>query len=914
MLEKIGNNDILVSNYTSNFDVKEYIQEVLVPKAFPDIPMNKLNLGFTGVVSEYISQAVEDAYGYAALMMNEAFITKASLPNSIYAAGSLFNLGYTFATPSSCDFALEISLSDIVKYAELVQNTTTYRYVLDKDTKLILGDNVYKLDYDIFIEYTIINKKKVFNVYYDMEEINSISDVTSKYVKHQTSGDRWLILFLNLKEFERKVDTVSITDNLITTNSDIELSWTRQIAGLDLIYISTQGQRIPMTLKTKYTKPDSNPFAWYSFKDDYTITLSFSNNVGYWSPDFNSKIEYTIYTTRGKAGNFDSYDRNSGVPVKKTGERFSYNADTMMVALCYSGSIGGMDRGNIETLRDEIILSYNTANVLTTDNDLQLWFETNAKRYGTKAKFFKRRDDPSGRLFSQFIAITDDTYVYPTNTLSISFTPEECDLVESTSDDSTEYIITPGHLWEYYDDNSGNLVKMITRDGKPVTITDPPLPEINDERKFIFINPFYIKIHKNPDTMMMYNYLINDTSWPEDEEVSTTSFYRFQLGQLNIERSISVNETNKYHIEVTCVPVINEDENKEYVQNVDDNNYTSNSLRLVLITRSQGQDTGFIEMKPIEKLEGGSVIFATDLYIEDNIRNDMTIKILKDETGIHALSTGESEVFIDATNTSFDFIALMKENTTGSSLFDNIDGTNFSGYVVTNRFRNRYRELDLYKPMSMMRSNLIFTTEEGNNQGEIIRIEASLIPFIKYDIITDSERMMYFIRAFTEQYAAMEPVLSRLDGNSFIDMKLFNSYGKSNNYYIGPLEAGGELRTSNKLLDNVRVAVKLTMSVYDRTIYSQTELDVKSRIITIFDNLNTNNTDIHASAIIHDIIENVPNVRYVRFDGFNDNPVHMSSIFIKVTDESALSEDQLATRVPELIRVDEDSIIITEET
>ena len=63
MLEKIGNKDVIVRNYTSNFDIKEYIQEVLIPKAFPNIPVNKLNLGLTGIASEMIAQGIEDSAG-----------------------------------------------------------------------------------------------------------------------------------------------------------------------------------------------------------------------------------------------------------------------------------------------------------------------------------------------------------------------------------------------------------------------------------------------------------------------------------------------------------------------------------------------------------------------------------------------------------------------------------------------------------------------------------------------------------------------------------------------------------------------------------------------------------------------------------------------------------------------------------
>ena len=170
MLEKVGNKDVLVRNYTSNFDIKEYINSVLIPKAFPNITTNKLNLGFSGVVSEMISQAIEDSAGTAALMMNESFITRAVLPNSIYSEASLYNLGYKFATPSTCSFAVQLWLPDIIKYATRVTNTNTYRYKLDRDTKIILGDNSYKFDYDVIIDFQYIDGNRVFNIYYDMEE------------------------------------------------------------------------------------------------------------------------------------------------------------------------------------------------------------------------------------------------------------------------------------------------------------------------------------------------------------------------------------------------------------------------------------------------------------------------------------------------------------------------------------------------------------------------------------------------------------------------------------------------------------------------------------------------------------------------------------------------------------------------
>lgn len=917
MIEKQGN-DVLVRNYTSNFDIKEFIQDVLIPEAFPNIPMNKLNLGFTGITSEMISQAIEDAHGTASLMMNEAFITRATLPKSIYSEAALFDLGYTFATPSKCSFALQLWIEDVIKYSSPVRNTNTMRYKLDKDTKIIVGESTYRLDYDIIIDHQMIDGNRVFNIYYDTTEINSISDISNKYVRHQSTSIGWLVLFVSLREFDRYTESETISDNLITVNSDIELKWTGQIAGVDLVYITPQGERLPMKLKNQYTPESVEPFVWYHFYDDHTMILSFSNNAGYFSPAFNSKIEYTIYTCNGAKANFDIYDNKTGIPVQKTGDRYSYNANTRMVALCYGASTGGLNKGDIELLRNDVILAHNTVNVLSTDHDLQAWFNRYAKRFGTKSEFFKRRDDPSGKLFSQFVAIVDDSYVYPTNTLTISVSQEEFDFINNDANGiNQEFIIKPGHLWEYDDngdDITRNRVKMVKGTNGMAMVTDEAIPQITKERPFMFVNPFFIKIYRDPTISANYNYLINHTSWPEDIPISSDSFYQFQLATFSIERSLSKKRNNKYKLQVICVPVITESETIKYINGIGENfPLYENNLRLVLITRTaKDGETGYIEMTPVELRQGGSVLFETEIAVYDNIRSDMLLEVDIDNTpGIKSLITvGDKagKIFIDAIETSFHFACLMKDfsGRTITNLFGNNE---FAGYTMTNRFANAHRDLTLYKPMSMMRSYITF---EGENND--YKVQASLTPLLKYDVPLDEKKMAYFIRAFDEQYSAMEPVLSKLDGNTSIDYKLYNTYGRSENYYIGPKDGEDSLWNSDILLDNVYVGIKFRMSVYDRSLYTQTADAVINEIKLFFDSLNAGNrTDVHVSDLIHTIMANQPNVRYIRFLGFNNYDANKQSIFVKFNDVSELNKSDLQCHVPEIIRVDTNSIDITEE-
>jgi len=915
MLETVGKNDTYVRNYTSIFDVKEFIQNVLIPKAFPSIEANKLNLGFTGIVSEYIGDAIEDSTSAAALMLNESFITKATIPSSIYAHGAIFNKSYSYAVPSSCTFALQIYIDDILEYSEITNNASIYRYKIDKDTKITLGKNIYKFDYDIFIDHEMRNGHRIYKVYYNTDdEINSISDLDSKYINYQVSGDSWLILFVTVKEFDRKIITKKITDNKVTTNSDIELSWTNQICGMDVVYISPKGNRQQIDLKQIYTNPSIDPFVWYFFTDDNKMSLTFNSDEGYWTPEFNSSIEATIYTCNGSVSNFTEYTRNTSVPVTRTGERFNYNSKTKMVALCWSASTGGQNRGNIENLRNDIILAYNSANALTTEHDLELWFNDYAKKSGVRNKFFKRRDDPSGKLFSQFISISKDTEIFSTNTLSIKVDQNDFDFVNYDNDGSAnEFILKAGHIWEY-DNDSRTTLKLVNNGSGNAMIYDEVIPEITEDRPFMFVNPFSIKIFKSPAIVMNYNYLINEISWPENMLIKTNSFYNFQISSINITRTLSHTTNNKYHIECICIPSIAINSAFNYIEGIgSDYPANKNNLRVILIlTNILDGDSGYIEMSPTEELDTGAFKFETDISVKDNLQSNMIEIDLENSPNVTSLTyNGDraERVFIDSTETLFNIMTIIKDfdNTDTAMIFND---PQFKGYIPTDRYRNKNRELNLYKPLSMMRSVLTFTGDKNSGYT----IEASLIPFVKYDLPLDDESMEYFIQSFNDQYKAMEPVLSQLEGNSFLDFKLYNTYGRSNNYYVGPSE-DGILANSDLVLDDVYVKMKFKISVKDRSFYSQTVDEVINEIEDYFNQLNelNNNLDIHMSNLIRTLEQNVPNIRYIRFLGFNNYDSSKQSIFIKFKDISELQQEKLIPYVPEILRVDKNSIEIIEE-
>ena len=100
--------EVILNNLSDDADSKQYISNTLMPQVFHDIPLNVLNTGFYSIVNEYMSQVMEQMSFTQAFYFNESFITKAALPDSIYSEAAIFNIGYSYAIPSTCNFMLEI--------------------------------------------------------------------------------------------------------------------------------------------------------------------------------------------------------------------------------------------------------------------------------------------------------------------------------------------------------------------------------------------------------------------------------------------------------------------------------------------------------------------------------------------------------------------------------------------------------------------------------------------------------------------------------------------------------------------------------------------------------------------------------------------------------------------------------------
>lgn len=518
----MANEEIILNNYSDDSQIKKYINEVLAPRVFHDIPINVLNTGHFSIINEYMSQAIEQLAFTSSFYFNESFITKAVLPDSIYAEAAIFNIGYSFATPASSNFLLELKIKDITDNAVYNADNDLYEFILDKNTKINLPEGfVYSLDYDILIQYKNIPTSNsdssipAWNIQYiNRDESNMCATNKNVYITYRVT-DIWLCLLIQANEYERQVHRVvnNMTNGI--PNQDKVIMCENHIAGFDIKYIDSKGNSKYLDrdhiLAIHDSVSDNNPYVHYIMDNPQTIRFMWQlNGNRYFVPEPNSSFEIIIYTCHGKSANAPDYKNEQQPSVITSANKYSNNANVMKAAFVISGCMGGTDIGSVETTRRETIEAYNTANVISSDHDINEWFKTFFFKNILYPFFFKRRDDPWGRIWSGYIALkSDDDYIYRTNTLHARIPYEVLYNNADNTITNNEIIIPPGWIWVYDRATEGRYTLTPYTHWNSNTVESvKTLASIGD--KFVFANPFGIRIQKEPFAIGYFSPWINE--------------------------------------------------------------------------------------------------------------------------------------------------------------------------------------------------------------------------------------------------------------------------------------------------------------------------------------------------------------------------------------------------------------------
>lgn len=624
----MASNDTTIDrSYVDNFSVKEFTKENLIDKYFPDIDVSLRTVGMVGFTTEQVSNISEDIFNTATVLFRETFPNRAQIPESIYSHAAIFQLSNVFSSAASCKFLLVLEEDAIIENMadSFDKDTGIYTFYIDKNTIINVEDMPYILDYDI--ELRIVRKKNkdntddyIFAASYVIPDNfkNTLADDNTNsdpYIKIKRSADGYIALEIICHQCTRSVVYEDIISSGTINYPVIDVPFEGNLAGFDIRYkTSTDTDDDYKQLKTLvvYSQPIEEKFCYYQMADENTLRITFNTKDEYFTPDYGSTLEITLYTTLGEDGNFDVYT-GTDISVTSSDENYQYSTPYITAAKPMTSSSGGSEQMSMDGLQSLAVMSYRTATALTTDADLSEYFSNYKYLYGNSdIMFIKKRNDIYERIYSAFIIMKNENYIYNTNTLSLAL-----NLSDMENPETSIYMIHPGTLFtasstdygyadffrdteltaqntswyneylkavekgevlfvddsvdhndlpDYLKDRRASFAEYKKRKGYDDKVFvfdydtptkerilrnyDDPHHEANNH--FLYINPFLIRFKKNPNLVSMYMTYINQASTLDFSYKYDDSYVQFILYQLKVKREFS--KEKKYTLSVQLMP------------------------------------------------------------------------------------------------------------------------------------------------------------------------------------------------------------------------------------------------------------------------------------------------------------------------------------------------------------------------
>lgn len=867
-----------VKDRSSMYNTLEYWTKELAPKYFDMGSINISRIGMFGYLNEIFADATSDIINENLVLFNEIFFKKCQIPESILTYAAQYRIEDINAKPAVMEFTLGIREDTLLENSVTDANGNSY-FIIDSDSEIILEDDFkYMLDYNVKISIKKINKRHIYSAQYVMNKTNDLSDIKNPYLKVTTQkmdGLTYLYIIVKARQIDKiTVEQTVFNDDLLSFVTK-DFKYTGTLADFDVYY---KGPNDKDFIQIKKLIIDSPPvdekFCYYQYKDDNTINISFSTLQKHFKPEFNSTIRMEIYTTRACDGNFDYTGDNVRINLKS--ETIDYKK-VIMLAASLSKSYGAEDKFSYTELKDMVSYYASTSNNIGTTIDLDRYFtKLNSQ---SKLTFVKKRDDILDRLFTGYMLMKDsnDTII-PTNTVNLELGKNQFD----TSDENLKrYIIKAGAKFVYKDEDSFELKRV---------------DEFTEDHKFRYSNPHTIVVNKNPLSISYYMNSMNKKFNTDFSYMNDLSFFQFITNSITIKRD-AINGDDAYNIEFTTIPNISDVE-FGFANMSPEGKFQSSNDRLKvfgLLHDEQNNNDKYIEFKMVDytpdtKEMKFSCRLTTDDYISATNKLRITNTIKK---------AGEilPDILIEATEMKMELLLMYKDDDTNiNHKYEEIIPES-KGRTLTNSY-SLIEDINLINDMTdIMRSTIKFKLLKQNDYSQYSYYIRNM-PFTNYDYIKSRKCSEEYVRNLFTNADTIRAALKLITNNFSIDLKMYNTYGKSKYFYI--------CGDKNRLLDNVNLSIDLTIKLNPANLLNTTlQYDIKEFIKDYVESVNNDN-NLYISNLIRELENSFRDIIYIEFNRINKYDNSVQSIEKNFPTHIMSRRNDMIEFVPEFVNIAKD--------
>ena len=874
-----------VKKYTSLYDIKDYALNTLGPKYFPKDVIEGYNVGLLGYTLDIMTNTTEDIFNTVPIVINEMYPNLAQMPNSIYNYASLFQEDNLLATPAVMECIILLPLDSLLEHSDVGSDGTYRKFVLDQRTQVVVEGHRFILDYDVLITMRPYRGDYILTASYLMEYNNTLSGIKNPYIKYQKynyNGTKYIAMLVKMRRCDKFIYSTRIIDNDRINLAKVTVKFDEQLAGFEVFYRESSDYKYTQLQKRIVnSKAIKEPFCYYKLKNNNELEITFTTRENYFKPKFNSELVVEYYTTDGSKGNFDLY-QGYDIEVYRNSEKYEANSRVPVIAIVQSASTTGKDTPDLLELRDRTADCFATVDSYTTEADLQRHFNSFDITNETRVTFIKKRDDIFDRLYTAFSICKDSLgSYYKTNTLHLKIYKDQFD---HQFEQSKRLILKPSNVFVY----DGNSTKFMVK----ADIDNSLDLEFNN--KFIYQNPFLMTVS---DSGVVGYYLnnINDKIPLDYEYVNDSSLVQFICNNLYVYRSSLNNEnTYKFRLYLTATDVDIES------PMVDEAGNDTGRVKVVLsFLQKNGKEIAYVECKLIEfDKEGMRYMFEGEVSTDDYISITEAVRLYDLKSVVDGKDTVQ---MIPMTNlkmniyTFFEYVDSRSQNN-----FTHLPG--FENLTLTNKYTTEETRVELITPLNMLKSHMVWTKPDDGGETYLTIKDVPVMQWkkeIKPEDITEFDR---FVSILSSQYNYMAEIMSKKVNNYSIDMKFYNTYGKSTNFVVGEEQT---------LLNHVNCILYLKVYPYIRSEGAKLVTDMKMFIKEYFESVNVENNDgIFISNLIQQLENTFPQIRYLKFESINGYPSEYQSIENVTVDINDLTKEDRIEFVPEYLNIELEDIYI----
>ena len=452
---------VVYPDYTSIASIKRYWTEKIAPDYFDFTNTNNYNVGVFGYVNEVMGEATEDAFNTVAIARREFYPITAQFTSSLYAMATLQNITIPLTSPAVCKAILVIPQSEIIEYSNDDDKDGLYECTIDNTLKIFAGDLQFMLDYPIKIlsRRNPANNTWTHTVHYDISVKNSLNTSEQRYISNKVikeNGVNYVALFIDcIRQLEMTEFTNVVVKDTVLDTVTMDIDFDGNLANFEVFYKENSNSEERQLEKAMVNAAmPATPFVNYELVNPQKLRLTFTyNGINGTIPQFNSEIITRVYTSQGSSGNFNRYTED--LVCSSDSEEYRYNSNMTILGIASGSATGGADQAITEEFRRKVLKAYATNETITTEKDLQLYFDDIADDInGVNILFKKKRDDVFIRLFGAYGVYKDDNNnIIPTNTLKMICT--KSNLVDDLTETGTRFVIPTGTIFKYKDTGIG---------------------------------------------------------------------------------------------------------------------------------------------------------------------------------------------------------------------------------------------------------------------------------------------------------------------------------------------------------------------------------------------------------------------------------------------------------------------------